>query len=86
MDEGVVEGGVDVGNTEDELALADLGAERDGVLLGSSLGLLGGLCVHPLVRLSIQRKANPSMPIHTLGQHPGVANGLRTISNDLREA
>ena len=42
MDEGVVEGGVDVGNTENELAFADLGAERDGFGSGS-LGLLGGL-------------------------------------------
>lgn len=50
MDEGVVEGGVDVGNTEDELALVDLGAERDGVFGGGDLGLLGGLqVVHPPV-------------------------------------
>lgn len=51
MDEGVVERGVDVGNTEDELALADLGAERDGVLFLHDL-LLGGL--HPIAELAIQ--------------------------------
>ena len=85
MDEGVVEGGVDVGNAEDELALADLGAERDG-FLSSCLSLLGGLCVHPLVRLCIQRTATPSTPSQTAEQHLGVANGPRTISNDLREA
>ena len=42
MHESVVEGRVDVGNAEDELALADLGAERDG-FLSCCLGLLGGL-------------------------------------------
>lgn len=44
MDEGVVEGGVDVCDTEYELALSNLGTERDGLLLGD-LDLLGGL--HP---------------------------------------
>jgi len=29
MDEGVVEGGIDVGNAEYQLALCDLGPERD---------------------------------------------------------
>lgn len=50
MDESVVEGGVDVGDTEDELALSDLGTERNGLLLGY-LDLLGGL--HPDPRQSI---------------------------------
>ena len=44
MDESVVEGGVDVCDTEYELALSNLGTERDGLLLGD-LDLLGGL--HP---------------------------------------
>ena len=55
MDEGVVEGGVDVSDTEDELALSNLGTERDGgFFLG--LGLLGRLQVHPTVSKSIHPK------------------------------
>ena len=50
MDEGVVEGCVDVGDTEDKLALSDLGTERDGLFL-RGLDLLGGL--HPNSRQSI---------------------------------
>lgn len=48
MDEGVVEGGVDVGNTKDKLALSDLGTERDGglFLLGGLLGGLWGASTH----------------------------------------
>ena len=45
MNEGVVEGREDVRNTEDELALRNLGAERDGFGGGGDLGLLGGLWV-----------------------------------------
>jgi hypothetical protein len=42
VDEGVVEGGKDVGNTKDLLVTADLGTERDVLLnLGSGLDLLG---------------------------------------------
>ena len=44
MNEGVVEGGVDVSDTENELALSNLGTESDRLLLGD-LDLLGGL--HP---------------------------------------
>ena len=69
VDEGVVEGGIDVGNTENELALSDLGAERDGFLNGN-LGLLGGLLVHPLVRLHIQHKTSSFRPLRTNTQHP----------------
>ena len=47
MDEGVVEGSVDVGNTEYELALSNLGTKRDGLFL-LGLDLLGGL--HPKSR------------------------------------
>ena len=50
MDEGVVEGCVDVGDTEDKLALSDLGTERDGLFL-RGLDLLGGL--HPKFHQSI---------------------------------
>lgn len=38
VDEGIVEGGEDTGNAEDELALADLGTQGD-VLLGGTDGL-----------------------------------------------
>lgn len=44
VNEGIVERSVDVGDAENELALSDLGAERDG-FGGGSLGLLGGLWV-----------------------------------------
>ena len=47
MDEGVVERGVDVSDTENELALSNLGPERDGCLL-LGLDLLG--CLHPNFR------------------------------------
>jgi hypothetical protein len=33
MDESVIEGGIDMGNSEHELALADLGAQLDGGFL-----------------------------------------------------
>ena len=40
VDEGVVEGGEDVGDTEDELAVPDLGAQADlDLLLGLPLSL-----------------------------------------------
>jgi hypothetical protein len=44
VNEGIVEGGEDVGNAEDELAFTDLRTEGDslldgGRLLGSALGL-----------------------------------------------
>ena len=47
MDEGVVERGVDVSDTENELALSNLGPERDGCFL-LGLDLLG--CLHPNFR------------------------------------
>lgn len=73
MDEGVVERGVDVGNTENELALCDLGAERDGFLSSSDLGLLGGLFgLHPLVRIHIQHKIASVLPLCTSQQHPAT--------------
>ena len=50
MDKGVVERGVDVSDTENELALSNLGTERNG-LLGLLSDLLGGL--HPNSRQSI---------------------------------
>jgi hypothetical protein len=43
MDEGVVEGGEDASNTENELALSNLGTQRNGVLGSLSLDFLGGL-------------------------------------------
>lgn len=43
MDESVVEGGKDVSDTENELSLSDLGAERNGVFLLGCLDFLGGL-------------------------------------------
>ena len=56
MDEGIVERGVDVGNTENELALSNLGTERDGVFLSGSFGLLGGL-LHPDVSIFIHHNS-----------------------------
>lgn len=54
MDEGVVERSVDVCNTENQLALRNLGAERYSVVFLGRLGLLGGLeSVHPSIRRSI---------------------------------
>ena len=50
MDESVVERGVDVSDTEDELALSNLGTESSRLGL-SGLDLLGGL--HPDSRQSI---------------------------------
>ena len=47
MNESVVEGSINVGDTEDELALSNLGTERDGLFL-LDLDLLGGL--HPKPR------------------------------------
>lgn len=45
VDESVVERGIDVGNTEDFLALSDLGTERDGdFLLWGFLGLRRLVC------------------------------------------
>ena len=44
MDESVVERGVDVSDTENELALSNLGPESNGCLL-LGLDLLG--CLHP---------------------------------------
>ena len=43
VNEGIVERSVDVGDAENELALSDLGAERDGVLLLLNLDFFGGL-------------------------------------------
>ena len=40
VDEGVVEGGEDASDAEDELTLTDIGSEGD-VLLGSTGGFLG---------------------------------------------
>jgi hypothetical protein len=40
VNEGVVERGEDVSNTEDEFAFADLGSESDSLLSGGG-GLLG---------------------------------------------
>lgn len=54
MNESIVERGVDVGNTENKLALSHLGTERDSVLLSGCLGLLGGL-LHPFVSRLIHR-------------------------------
>jgi hypothetical protein len=52
MDERVVEGGVDVGNTKNKLALADLGAELDCGFGLSCLGLLGRLREANDIRMS----------------------------------
>lgn len=43
MHEGVIEGGEDVCNTENELTLGDLGAERNCVLFLSYFSFFGGL-------------------------------------------
>lgn len=43
MDEGVIEGGEDVGNTEDGLTLSDLGTEGDGVFFLLDFDFFGGL-------------------------------------------
>ena len=59
MDEGVVEGGVDVSDTENELALSNLGTEGNGLLLGD-LDLLGGL--HPNSRQSIHPESASYTP------------------------
>lgn len=45
MDEGVVERGVDVCNTEDELSFSDLRTERNGVIFFGDLGFFRGLCI-----------------------------------------
>ena len=58
MHEGVVEGGVDVRDTKDQLALCDLGAERDGVFLDGRLGLLGRL------EVDIRWSARASILLH----------------------
>ena len=54
MDEGVVERRIDMRNTEDELALSNLGTERNGGVFLRGLGLLRRLQVHPKVSSSIQ--------------------------------
>ena len=59
MDEGIIEGGVNVSDTEHELALSNLGTEGDGLLLGD-LDLLGGL--HPDPRQSIHPKFRQYSP------------------------
>ena len=86
VDERVVERGVDVGNTEDELALADLGAKRDGGFLGSGLGLLGGLRVTSTCQRPHPTPNAPfaAMP-RSIAKSPGTVTIL-TIFNDLREA
>ena len=43
VDKGIVEGRENVGDTEDKLALSNLGTERDGVLLLLNLDFFGGL-------------------------------------------
>ena len=43
MDEGVIERGEDVGNTEDSLALSNLGTERDGGILLGGFNFFGRL-------------------------------------------
>ena len=68
MDEGVVERGVDVSDTENELALSDLRTEGSG-LLGHDLLLLGGL--HPESR----------QPIHPV---PHTKDHLRPRHSDKR--
>jgi hypothetical protein len=83
MDEGVVEGGVDVGNTKDKLALADLGAERDSGFLDGSSGLLGSLTIHPLVRHCIQHRARSPLLLHAIQRHLDTLRFALTISNDL---
>ena len=78
--EGVVEGGVDVRDAEDELALCNLGTERDGRLLLGRLDLLGGL-YHPDVSDHIHR-------YHALQAHPSrhtrVAAGLVSVLTILK--
>ena len=56
MDEGVVEGGEDVRDAENELALSNLRTEGSG-LLGHDLLLLGGL--HPESRQPIHPVPRP---------------------------
>lgn len=73
-------------DAEHKLALGNLRAESDGLLSSSNLDLLGGLCVHPLVRHHIQHKTDPSLPLHAKQQHSEALHRLLTISNDLREA
>lgn len=56
VNEGIVERGEDVGYAEDKLALSDLGAERDGVLLLLNLDFFGGLWKrHPKVSFRIHQ-------------------------------
>ena len=45
MNEGVVERGVDVGNTEDKLSLSNLRTERNGVFVFGDLDFLGRLYI-----------------------------------------
>lgn len=72
MDERVVERGEDVGNTEDELALSNLGTERDGGFFLGDLDLLRGLEVHPIVSTSIQPKFTPPRARHACLRVPGA--------------
>jgi len=55
MDEGIVERGKNVGNTENNLALSDLGAELNGGFLLGGLSFLWGLLVS-----SKTKSQNPS--------------------------
>lgn len=55
MNERVVERGIDVRDTKDELALSDLGTERNDLFL-LGLDLLGGL--HPKFRQAIHPVAD----------------------------
>lgn len=73
MDEGVVEGGEDASNTENELALSNLGTERNGVLGGLGLDFLGGLSL-----ISLAQGLESTNPIAAIAskRHPNCKRGI----------
>jgi hypothetical protein len=50
MDEGVIERGVNVCNTEDKLSLGNLRTERNSVIFPGDLGFLRRLCIQKSAR------------------------------------
>lgn len=66
MDEGVVERGIDVSDTEHQLALSNLGTEGNGDFFLGDLDFLGRLQVHPAI----------SKPIHPILWPQGAQSAI----------
>lgn len=73
VDESIIEAGIEVRNAEHELALSNLGTERDGSLLLGRLSLLWCLQARSYVSVVLDH-ISPSNP-RVVIQHSATQNG-----------